>query len=284
MIEIGKYNDLTYKRKTATGFIFGDEDAEVILPFTTAVGNLNVEETLHAFVYMSSDGRLTATLKTPHACVDEFAVLEVIDQNDNGAFLDLGIEKDVFVPEREQKRPMRKGDRYVVYVYLNEQNSRLEASSRLAPFVAEEGIDFEEGDEVQLYIADPSDLGYNAIINKKFIGLLYHNELYEHLTHGEIRKGYIKKIREGNKIDLSLNPIGYTHILDSKNILLDKLKENNGVLDLGDKSSPPEIYKRLKISKKAFKKTVGGLYKDRLIEVSDFEIKLVPGVQEDLGE
>ncbi|HEX8376738.1 MAG TPA: S1-like domain-containing RNA-binding protein [Pedobacter sp.] len=284
MIAIGTYNDLTYKRKAATGLVFGDEDEEVILPFTTAVDNLNVEAPLHAFVYMSSDGRLTATLKTPYACVDEFAVLEVIDQNDSGAFLDLGIEKDVFVPEREQKRPMRKGERYVVYVYLNEQNSRLEASSRLAPFVAEEGFDFDEGDEVQLYIADPSDLGYNAIINKKFIGLLYHNELYEHLTHGEIRKGYIKKIREGNKIDLSLNPIGYTHILDSKAILLDKLKENNGVLDLGDKSSPPEIYKRLKISKKAFKKTVGGLYKDRLIEVSDYEIKLVARPEEDLGE
>jgi predicted RNA-binding protein (virulence factor B family) len=160
----------------------------------------------------------------------------------------------------------------------------MEASSRLAPFILEDDFDFEEGDEVQLFICDPGDLGYNAIVNKKYTGILYHNELYEHLTHGEIRKGYIKKIREGNKIDLSLNPIGYTHILDTKSVILDKLKENNGVLDLGDKSAPPEIYKRLKISKKAFKKTLGGLYKDRLIEVFDNEIKLVAKVPEDLGE
>ncbi|MBC7916055.1 MAG: RNA-binding protein, partial [Pyrinomonadaceae bacterium] len=121
----------------------------------------------------------------------------------------------------------------------------------------------------------PGDLGYSAIINKKFTGLLYHNELYEHVNHGDIRKGYIKKIREEFKIDLSLNPIGYSHILDTKDSLLAKLEENGGILDLGDKSSPTEIYKRLKLSKKAFKKTIGGLYKDRLIEIFDEEIRII---------
>jgi hypothetical protein len=275
MIQIGKINELSYIRKTPTGLVWGIDQQEVILPFTTASSDINTEESISAFVYMSSDGRLMATLKKPFACVDEFAVLEVIDMNDDGAFLDLGVEKDVFVPMREQKRPMRKGERYVVYIYLNEHNNRIEASSRLAAFIDEGEVDFEVGDEVQLYITDPGDLGYNAIINKRFAGLLYHNELYEHLNHGDIRKGYIKKIREGNKIDLSLNPLGYTHILDSKESILAKLEENGGTLDLGDKSSPTEIYKRLKISKKAFKKTIGGLYKDRLIEISDFEIKKI---------
>lgn len=276
MIQIGKINELEFIRKTSLGLVLGEPGYEVLLPFPSVTVDVNTAEPIHAFVYMNSDGRLMATLKTPYACVDEFAVLEVIDQNDDGSFLDLGVEKDVFVPLREQKRPMRKGEKYVVYLYLNEHNNRIEASSRLAAFIDEGEVDFEVGDEVELYIADPGDLGYNAIVNKKFAGLLYHNELYEHLNHGEIRKGYIKKIREGNKIDLSLNPIGYSHILDSKEAILAKLDENGGSLDLGDKSSPTEIYKRLKISKKAFKKTIGGLYKDRLIEISDHEIKRIP--------
>ena len=276
MIQIGKINELKFIRKTSTGLVLGANEEEVLLPYTSVTDEVNTDEPIHAFVYMNSDGRLLATLKTPLACVDEFAVLEVIDQNDDGAFLDLGIEKDVFVPQREQKRPMRLREKYVVYLYLNEYNNRIEASSRLAGYIDEGEVDFEVGDEVELYITDPGDLGYNAIINKKFAGLLYHNELYEHLNHGEIRKGYIKKIREENKIDLSLNPIGYTHILDTKESLLAKLEENGGVLDLGDKSSPTEIYKRLKISKKAFKKTIGGLYKDRLIEIFDNEIRKVP--------
>jgi hypothetical protein len=279
MLKIGTINELTFVRKSTSGLVWENDGQEVTLPHPAEV---NTEEALNAFVYMNSDGRLMATLKTPKAVVEEFAVLEVVDMNDDGAFLDLGIEKDVFVPMREQKRPMRKGERYVVYLYVNEFNSRIEGSSRLSSYILEDGFEFEEGDEVLLYISDPGDLGYNAIINKQYTGILYHNELYEHLNPGEIRKGYIKKIREGNKIDLSLNPIGYEHILDTKKVILGKLEESGGVLDLGDKSSPVEIYRRLKISKKAFKKTIGGLYKDRLIEVSDHEIKRVkPAVDED---
>ncbi|MBC7915693.1 MAG: RNA-binding protein, partial [Pyrinomonadaceae bacterium] len=240
MIEIGKLNDLKVIRKTTLGWVLAKEDQEVLLPYSSGTDTIEMENLLSAFVYMNSDGRLMATLKTPLACVEEFAVLKVVDQNDDGAFLDLGIEKDVFVPLREQKRPMRLGENYVVYLYLNEHNSRIEASSRLAGYVNEEEPDFEVGDEVELYITDPGDLGYSAIINKKFTGLLYHNELYEHINHGDIRKGYIKKIREEFKIDLSLNPIGYSHILDTKDSLLAKLEENGGILDLGDKSSPTE--------------------------------------------
>ena len=258
------------------GLIFtNEEEEEILIPFSSLSNDIDMEAPVSAFVYMNSDGRLLATTKQPYACVGEFAVLQVIDQNDSGAFLDLGIEKDVFVPLREQKRPMRMGEKYVVFLYLNEYNSRIEASSKLAPFVSEDQPDFEVGDEVEVYITDPGDLGYSAIINKKYTGLLYHNELYEHINHGEIRKGYIKKIREENKIDLSLHPIGYSHVLSTKEHLLAKLEENGGVLDLGDKSSPPDIYRRLKISKKVFKKTIGGLYKDRLIEVGDYEIRSV---------
>lgn len=169
---------------------------------------------------------------------------------------------------------MYKGDSHVVYVFLDEQNNRMLASSKLLDFVEEEGFDFEEGDEVSLLIADRTDLGFNAIINNKYIGLLYQNELFDVLQPGESRKGWIKKIRVEGKIDLSLQPMGYGHILDTKDKLFAELKESGGVIGLGDKSSPEDIYDRFKISKSAFKKTIGALYKERLITISDYEIRI----------
>ena len=275
MIEIGKYNELEYKRKTVAGLILGDEYEEVLLPFNYSPKNVEPGDTLRVFVYLHQDGRVVATTQTPFASAEEFAYLKVIEVTDIGAFMDLGIDKDLFVPKSEQKRPMHISERHVVYVYVDERNNRLLGSSKLTNYVEVEDFDVAVGDEVDLLISDQSELGYSAIINQKYMGLLYRNELYEKLEIGERRKGYIKKIREENLIDLSLQPQGYKHILDTKDALLNKLEENNGRLDLGDKSSPDEIYKKLNISKKAFKKTIGGLYKDRLVEIGDYEIKLI---------
>ncbi len=275
MIEIGKYNELRFVKKTDTGLILTDGQKEVLLPYNHAPENVEQGDNLHVFVYIHSDGRMLATTQTPLACVGEFALLKVVDINENGAFMDLGIDKDLFVPEREQKRPMSLEEKYVVYVYLDEINDRMLASSKLANYVEDTGFDFEVGDEVSLMITDRSELGYSAIINQQYIGLLYHNEIFEELHPGYLRRGFIKKITADNKIDLSLQVIGFKHILDLKNSLMIELKENNGQLLLGDKSSPEEIYDRLKISKKAFKKTIGSLYKERLIEISDYEVKLV---------
>jgi predicted RNA-binding protein (virulence factor B family) len=189
--------------------------------------------------------------------------------------MDLGIDKDVYVPDREQKRPMQKGYKYVVYVYLDENNDRLLASSKLYDFVEEENFDFEEGDEVSLLITEETDLGFNAIINNTYIGLLYHNEVFDNIQIGDMRKGWIKKIRVEGKIDLTLQPSGYGHILDSKEMILAALKKSGGTIELGDKSSPEEIYHRFQISKSAFKKTIGSLYKERLIMLSDDSIRLL---------
>ncbi|RZL13752.1 MAG: RNA-binding protein, partial [Pedobacter sp.] len=198
-----------------------------------------------------------------------------VDANEDGAYLDLGIGKDVYVPTREQKRMMEIGESYAVYVYLDETNNRMLASSRLDKFIEEDDFDFDEGDEVSLLITEKTDLGYNAIINNRYIGLLYHNELFANLQPGEKRKGWIKKVRVEGKIDLTLQPTGFGHILDSKDVILKELKENGGTILLGDKSTPDEIYERFQISKSAFKKAIGGLYKERKITVSDFEIKIV---------
>lgn len=276
MIEIGKFNELRFIKKTDSGLILTDGEKEVLLSYEHAPKDIQIGDNLHVFVYHHNDGRLMATIQTPTAMVGEFALLPVVDQNEQGVFMDMGIGKDVFVPEREQKRPMQIGQKYVVFLYTDEKNDRITASSRLSDFIEQDEHDLEPGDEVNLMITEESDLGYSAIINQKYMGLLYHNEVFEDLIAGDRRRGFIKKIREENKIDLSLQIIGFRHILDLKDSLMIDLEENNGLILLGDKSSPEDIYTRLKISKKAFKKAAGSLYKERLIEISDFEIKLVP--------
>ncbi|MDO7744607.1 MAG: S1-like domain-containing RNA-binding protein, partial [Pedobacter sp.] len=250
MIQIGQYNELRITSKTEAGLILSDGDKEALLPYNHVPKDAETGDNINVFVYMHKDGRLHATSQKPLACVGDFAYLTVVEDGENGVFMDIGIDKDIYVPEKEQKRPMFKGDKHVVYVFLDDSNDRMVASSRLTNFVEEEEINFEEGDEVSLLIADRSDLGYNAIIDNKYIGLLYQNELFDQLNPGEVRKGWIKKVRVGGKIDLSLQPMGYGHILDTKQVLIKMLEENKGVINLGDKSSPEDIYDLLKISKK----------------------------------
>ena len=275
MIEIGKYNELRIVAKNSDGLSLSDGDREILLPYQHVPKNVELGDNIEVFVFVNKDGNTIATTQQAFAQVDDFAFLTVVDANDDGAYLDLGIGKDIYVPTREQKRMMEIGESYAVYVYLDESNNRMLASSRLDKFIEEEDFDFDEGDEVSLLITEKTDLGYNAIINNKNIGLLYHNELFANLKPGERRKGWIKKVRVEGKIDLTLQPTGFGHILDSKDVILKELKECGGTILLGDKSTPDEIYDRFQISKSAFKKAIGGLYKERRITVSDNEIKIV---------
>ena len=275
MIEIGKYNELRIVAKNSDGLSLSDGDREILLPYQHVPKNVELGDNIEVFVFVNKDGNTIATTQQAFAQVDDFAFLTVVDANDDGAYLDLGIGKDIYVPTREQKRMMEIGESYAVYVYLDETNNRMLASSRLDKFIEEEDFDFDEGDEVSLLITEKTDLGYNAIINNKNIGLLYHNELFANLKPGERRKGWIKKVRVEGKIDLTLQPTGFGHILDSKDVILKELKECGGTIELGDKSTPDEIYDRFQISKSAFKKAIGGLYKERKITVSDNEIKIV---------
>ncbi|WP_410221045.1 S1 RNA-binding domain-containing protein [Pedobacter sp.] len=274
MIRIGEYNNLRVAAKNSQGLSLSDGSEEVLLPFTEVPKNIELGDNIEVFVYKNKDNQTIATTKKALATANEFALLTVVDVTDDGAYLDLGIDKDVFVPNREQKRPMQRNESYVVYVYVDEISDRLLASSKIDKFVEHFDHDFEEGDAVNLLIVDKSDLGYNAVINDEFIGLLYNNELFTRLEPGMRCKGWIKKIRVEGKIDLTLQPSGFGHILDTKEIILNELKETGGKINLGDKSSPEEIYYRFKVSKSAFKKAIGGLYKERLITVSDHEIAL----------
>ena len=275
MIAIGKFNALKIAAKNSDGLSLSDGNREILLPYSDVPANIEIGDNITVFVFLNKDGQTIATTKPALAEVENFAYLTVVDASDDGAFLDLGIGKDVYVPTREQKRPMHTAEGYVVYLYLDESNQRMLGSSRLDRFIEEENFEIDEGDEVNLLISEKTDLGFNAIINNRYIGLLYHNELFSNLKVGEQRKGWIKKIRIEGKIDLSLQPLGYSHILDTKDVVLKELRENGGKIALGDKSTPDEIYERFQISKSAFKKAIGGLYKERIIVVGDHEIKIL---------
>lgn len=274
MIAIGKYNKLRVAAKNSQGLSLTDGQNEVLLPFSEVLKNIELGNDVDAFVYLNKDGSTVATLKEVLATADEFALLTVVSVNDDGAFVDIGVDKDVFIPRREQKKPMELGESYVVFVFLDNQSNRLLASSKIEDFVAHDGYDFEEGDSVDLLIVDKSDLGYNAIINDEFIGLLYYNEVFSNIEPGQRTTGWIKTIRVDGKIDLTLQPSGFGHVLETKDYILEELKVV-GEINLGDKSTPEEIYNRFQVSKSAFKKAIGGLYKERLITLSDHQIKLV---------
>lgn len=274
MLDLGRYNELRIKGQVEFGYIVTDGEEEAFLPKHHAPKNLEVGSNIHVFVFLNKENELQATTQKPRACSGDFAFLKVVGESPDGVYMDLGIDKDIFVPNREQKRPMGLGGEYVVYIFVDDQNGKLIGSSKLFDFVEEDDIDLEVGDEVSLLIVEQTDLGYNAIIDNKYIGLIYQNEVFSDIRPGDIKRGWVKKVRIGNKIDLSLQTIGYDHIIDNKEGLYQDLVASGGRIELGDKSDPTAIYDRFQLSKSAFKKIIGALYKERRIAISDFEIKL----------
>ena len=275
MLEIGKYNELKVKSKSSVGLYLTDDEDDVLLPSKYIPDGIDVGDTLDVFVYLDNENRPVATTLKPFATVGEFAYLEVKDVNDHGAFLDWGIAKDIFVSYAEQRGEIHVGNKYIVYLFIDEVSGRIAATTKWNKYLDDEITDLEPGDEAELLIAEKTDMGFRAIINNSYEGLIYQNEIFEELNIGDKKRGYIKQIRDDGKIDLRLQPEGYKHIEDTKLVILKELKLNNGVLALGDKSSPDDIYRHFKISKKAFKKTIGGLFKERIISVSDYEIRLL---------
>ncbi len=275
MIEIGKLNTLIVLSEAPIGLFLGNGDEEILLPKRYVPKEVTVRDKLEVFVYLDNDNRPIATTHKPYATVDEFAFLTVKEINQHGAFFDWGIDKDVFVPYAEQIEELIVGSKYLVFIFIDERSGRIAASMKWNQFLDDEPCTINAGSEVQLIIAQQTDLGYKAIINNLYEGLLYKNEIFEPLHIGENKRGFIKQIRDDGKIDLSLQQQGYGQIEDSKQTLLHYLKSHKGFLPLGDKSSPEDIYRQLKMSKKVFKKTVGGLFKEQLITINDFEIRLV---------
>jgi predicted RNA-binding protein (virulence factor B family) len=275
MIDIGSYNLLEVKTKSPIGFYLTDGHDDVLLPKKYVPDNANEGDEIKVFVYLDNENRPVATTLQPFASVGDFAFLTVKDVNEFGAFLDWGIAKDIFVSYSEQRTPMTIGEEYLVYLFIDDVSGRIAATTRWIKYIEKDTSEFQEGDEVELLIAERTDLGFKAIVDNRFEGLIYANEVFGELNPGDRKRGYVKFIRDDGKIDLRLQPQGYSHIEESKDILLRQLQANKGSLPLGDKSEPEEIYSLLKMSKKAFKRAAGGLFKERLITISDNEIKLL---------
>ncbi len=275
MAEIGKLNTLRVVKEVDFGmYLDGGEHGEILLPKRYVPENAKPEDILEVFIYLDSEDRIIATTETPHIMLGEFACLKVVAVTSMGAFLDWGLMKDLFVPFREQKLKMEEGRWYIVTVYLDPETKRLVASAKIEKFLDNLPPDYEAGQEVDLLIAGETDLGFNAIINNRHLGVIYKNEIFQPLRKGERIKGFIKKIREDEKIDLLLQKAGYAKVDDISMKIVDVLKKHNGFLPVTDKSDPDTIYELFGVSKKTYKKAIGALFKFRLIDIEDKGIRL----------
>ena len=274
MINIGQFNTLNIKKDTGMQlYLDGDNYGDILLTDKQSPRDVKEGEPLKVFIYTGSDGELLATRKSPYVKMDGVAWLKVISIGPAGAFLDWGLPKDLLVPFSEQDYELEENHYCLVKVYLDDQN-RIAASTYLNHYISDEAHYLHEGDEVSLIIAGKTDLGFKAVVNENFWGVLYHNEVFQPLREGQKLKGYIKKIREDNKIDLSLNKTGYTHVLPVTEQIILRLKDNNGFLELSDKSSPEAINAAFGVSKKVFKHAIGSLYKQRRITLTKTSISL----------
>lgn len=282
MIILGKYNRLRAVRQTDNGVYLTDREGtrEVLLPnkFIPEAG-LEEGQYLRVFIFKDSEDRITATTAEPLIKLNEFACLQVREVNDVGAFLDWGLEKDLMVPFKEQPGRMSVGGWYMVYLFLDEKTERLVASGRYQKFLEKEGFDLKQGQAVDVTIDDETDLGINVIVNNQYRGLIYGNELFEQVRRGDHRKGFVKLIREDGKLDVTLQRPGYGKVETTGDLLLRKLKENNGFLPFGDKSSPEDIARVFEMSKKTFKMTLGKLYKEQKVRLAEDGIYLLPKVR-----
>lgn len=276
MIALGKYNNLEILRDTTVGLFLGDDVGnDVLLPNKYVPEEFEIGDYLDVFCYLDHEERIVATTLVPFVTVDQFQLLQVAEVNEYGAFMDWGLEKHLLVPFREQRNKMQEGQWYVVYCYLDEKTDRLVASNKLDKFLSNENLTVQALDEVDLVVTRLTDLGWEVIINHKHKGLVYSNEIFKKVAVGDKLKGYIKNIRPDNKIDVSLQPIGYQSLEPAANLIYEKLVANGGVLNLHDKSDPEDIKRIMQMSKKTFKKGIGALYKERKIEIKPDSIKLL---------
>lgn len=275
MITLGEYNLLRIDRILPQGAYLVDEEGnDVLLPNKYMSEDAKVDDEVEVFVYNDSEDRLIATNLKPKITLNEFAFLKVKDVNRFGAFMDWGLEKEILVPFSEQNQRMEIDRWYIVRLFLDEQSNRLVASNKLNKFIETDFISVEVGEEVDLLVIERSDLGYSLIINNVHRGLAFANETFRELNVGDTLTGFVKNIREDGKIDISLQKQGYENIEPSAMQILELLKEKDGFLDLTDKSEPEAIYSALQMSKKTFKKAIGGLYKRKLIRLSQEGIYL----------
>ncbi|SFI67229.1 hypothetical protein SAMN05421638_0580 [Kaistella treverensis] len=274
-MNLGKTQILKIAEKNYSGLFLEDESGErAFLPKIFASEDAEIGDEMEVFVYQDDD-KLKATTEKPNAEIGEYAVMTCVQSLPSGAFMDWGIIKDLFVPYKQQRAKIVEGKRYLVHVYIDEFLGLITGTTRFKKNPSYENLPFEKGEKVNLIIAGESELGWNVVINKKYIGLIYTSDVYKKLFPLSEETGFIKSIREDGKIDVTLQPEGYDNIDEFQKIILDKLEVNYGLIYLSDKSTPEEIKDELQMSKKNFKKAIGGLYRDKKIEILEDKIRLL---------
>ena len=268
-------NHLKVVRRADHGVYLSGGPEDILLPNRYIPEGLEIGDELDVFVYLDNEERLVATTETPKAQVGDFAWLQVAWVNNFGAFLDWGLMKDLFVPFREQKMKMEKGKSYLVHLHIDPETYRIMGSAKVERYLSSDFPPYHGGDEVDILIWQKTDLGFKAIVDNKFGGLLFDDEIFRQLHSGDHLKAYVKQVRPDGKIDLSLQKKGQKAVVDFSEILLQHLQTNGGHTPLGDKSPAEEIYAVFGVSKKVFKKAVGDLYKRRLITIADDGLRLV---------
>lgn len=274
MIAVGKYNTMKVLRQAEFGVFLDDGDKGILLPKRFVPRGVKPGDELKVFLYHDSDNRLIATTQQPHAVVGEIAMMKVVAATPQGAFLDWGLMKDLFVAKSQQHNFMRVGATYLVALYIDEQTGRVAATEKIDRLLNNEELTVKEGDAVELVIYRRSDIGYVAIINSMHTGVLYFNEVFDDLQPGDKLGGFVKKIRPDNKIDLVAGRKGYEKVEVETDKILNLLRQNNGYLPYHDKSDPEDIYRVFGMSKKTFKMTTGALYKQHKISFTETGIKL----------
>ena len=273
-LQLGKINTLTVARRADHGLYLSGGPEDILLPNKYVPEGTEIGDEIDVFLYLDSEERLIATTEKPLAEVGDFAWLRVAWVNNFGAFLDWGLMKDLFVPFREQKMKMQKDHSYLVHVHLDPETYRIMASAKVERYLSEDYPPYHGGDEVDCLIWQKTDLGFKAIVDNRFAGLLFDDEIFRQLHSGDRLKAYVKQVRPDGKIDLSLQKKGQQAVEDFSDVLLRHLQTNGGHTPLGDKSPAEEIYAVFGVSKKVFKKAVGDLYRRRLITIADDGLQL----------
>lgn len=276
MIKIGEYNQLDIIRETPQGLYLADQEGnEILLPNKYVPEAFQIWDTLDVFVYLDHEERPVATTLKPYIQLNEFAYLRCKVVNEIGAFMDWGLEKQLFVPFKEQARPMKEGNGYIVYLYMDDQTNRLVGSSKTRKYLSNVNVTVNQYDKVNILVTHLTEKGANVIINQKHEGLIYIENIFEDIRTGDTMEAYIKKVRDDEKIDVVIQPEGYKSIEPNAEFIYEELKAAGGFLPLHDKSSPDEIKNHLGLSKKLFKKAIGALYRDKIIAIKEDGIELL---------
>lgn len=275
MIQVGDYNDLKISRAVDFGVYLDDGKEGLLLPKRYVPVDAKVGDVVKVFVYHDSDDRLIATTQQPKGRVGDIVRLKAVSVTQQGAFLDNGLMKDLFVPRSKQLTQMYPNEYYLVKIYIDERTGRMTATEKIEPFLSNDQLTVKEMDLVHLTVLRRSEIGYVMIINHQHTGILHFNEVFRDISVGDSFEGFIKKISSDNKIDVVVGKPGYQKVGDEVQKILGLLEENNGYLPYNDKSNPDDIYSFFGMSKKTFKMTTGNLYKQRKIEFTKTGIKLL---------